>query len=84
MRPWAALGLLFVPWTLVALLLLLGMRQGSRLVFDLARWSGYAASDVQPLADALGEAGVAGQALVVAVWLAGSALLVAVGLIFRR
>ncbi len=79
-RLWLLLGLLLVPWTLVCLLLLLAMREGSRLVTDIGRFAGYPAVETQLLATAIGEAGPAGQVLVGLGWLAGVALAVLAGL----
>lgn len=84
MRLWLLLGLLLVPWTLGCALVMLAMRQGSRLVTDIGRWAGYPAVETQTLATALGEAGRAGQVLAAVVWLAGVALIGGLGVLARR
>jgi hypothetical protein len=81
MRLWLLLGLLLVPWTLGCALLMMAMRDGSRLVTDIGRWAGYPAVDTQVLATALGEAGPAGQVLVGALWVAGAALVLGLGVL---
>ncbi|WP_448582828.1 hypothetical protein [Thermaurantiacus sp.] len=83
MRLWLLLALLLVPWTLGCAFIGLAMRDGSRLVTDIGRWAGYPAVETQLLATALGEAGPAGQALVVAVWVAGALLAIGLGAIMR-
>jgi hypothetical protein len=84
MRLLLFLGALLLPWTLLALALFQAMRGGSRTVYDLGRWLGYAPAQTQWLAEILAEAGGAGQAVVAVIWLVGAAALGATGLMLSR
>jgi hypothetical protein len=84
MGPWVFVALLAALWSALALGLFRLLGGGTALVFEVGRALGYAPAAIQGLADRLGEAGPAGQALVAIVWLAGLILLAALGIQLSR
>lgn len=78
------LGAIALLWSLLALAGWRALGDGSRLVIEAGKWFGYAPAQTVWLADIVAEAGPAGRALVVAIWLAGLILLAVIGFLTAR
>lgn len=78
------LSIIALLWSLPALAAWRALGEGGRLIFEVGKWFGYAPAQMVWLASIVDEAGPAGRALVVAIWLAGLLLLTVIGLLIAR
>lgn len=83
-RLWTLVGVAALLWSLLVAGLWWALENGTQLLFALGRWFGQAPGQMVWLTEALAEAAPAARILLLVLWLAGFALLAAVGLMVAR